>query len=136
MSGVSDLSVQKEIYALFWVFVLASTLVVMFGGLYLIFFRMNELLRNLSRSLYIQRIKWMADAGLYGKLYVFSTISMLLVFSRISIRRGYLDEEDYKDFPRRLKMWLRVLDLSTMFVAVLMIALWVVGKIYGFIQSK
>lgn len=26
-------------------------------------FRMNELLRNLSRSLYIQKIKWMADVG-------------------------------------------------------------------------
>lgn len=49
------MSAQKEIYALFWVFVLASTLVVVFCGLYLIFFRMNELLRNLSRSLYIQK---------------------------------------------------------------------------------
>lgn len=57
------MSAQKEIYALFWVFVLASTLVVVFCGLYLIFFRMNELLRNLSRSLYIKKIKWMADVG-------------------------------------------------------------------------
>jgi hypothetical protein len=41
LGGVADggwMSAQKEICALFWVFVLASTLVVMFGCLCLIFF--------------------------------------------------------------------------------------------------
>lgn len=130
------LSTQKEIYALFCMFFLVSGLIVMFCGLYLMFFRMNELLSHLSHSVFIQKIKWMIGAGLYGRLYVFSMISMLLVFSRFSIRRGYLDLEDYNNFPRRLRMWLKILDVSTMFVAVLMLALWVVGKVCGFIPSR
>lgn len=126
----------EVVYILICGLVLVSGLIAMGFGLYLSFFRMSELLGGLARSLCVQKVRGMLDAGLYGRLYVFFTISMLLVFPKMSIRRGYLDVRDFESFPRSLRKFVKfvkVVDVVSMFCGISFFLLGFIGEYYGFI---
>lgn len=101
-----SLETSEIVYTFFGVGIFAFGLIILAVRLYLVLFRMDEMLEGLSSSGLVREQRGMADFGLAGKFLLFSTIGMLLVFPRFSIRRGYLDPKDYELFPESLKRWI------------------------------
>lgn len=122
------------IYALCGLFVFFLIFISMGAELYLVCFRMDEMYAQLSksRSIILER-RVMEDMGLSGRLFIFTTIGTLIVFPKLSIRRGYLDSGDFISFPVSLKNWVRAVSISMMLEAFALIVLWTVGKYCGFI---
>ncbi len=57
-----------------------------------------------------------ADAGLPGKLVRFGSISMMLAFSKFSVRKGMANADDIKCFPKYIKIMLVSFLFFTYFV--------------------
>ncbi|MCL6704191.1 hypothetical protein [Pseudomonas sp. T1.Ur] len=131
-----SLEASEVVYTLCGVGVFAFGLIVLIVRLYLVLFLMEEMVKGLSNSGLVREQRGMADSGLVGKFLLLSSISMLLVFPRFSIRRGYLDPKDYELFPKLLKKWIKFVDVSMVVFSMALLVLWAVGKYYGFIQAR
>ncbi|BBT41976.1 hypothetical protein WP8W18C01_43170 [Pseudomonas putida] len=57
-----------------------------------------------------------SDAGLPGKMVRFGSISMMLAFSKFSVRKGMANADDIKRFPKHIKIMLVSFLFFTYFV--------------------
>ncbi|WP_439863414.1 hypothetical protein [Pseudomonas antarctica] len=74
--------------------------------IYMAFFKISEMVGCLGRSLVVQNRRAFLSAGVIGKLYLVSGISGVLIFPKKSIKKGELDPEDYRQFPKNLRLWI------------------------------
>jgi hypothetical protein len=59
---------------------------------------------------------------------------MMLCFHKRSIKRGDLSQYDYDNFPSKIKFQLRTMHLLSLFLGVMMLVLFAVGKYMGWLK--
>jgi len=102
--------------------------------LYLAYFRMNEILENLSRSRGVQLRRSMMGKDPFSRFFMLISVSAMLSFYNRSIKGGDLDLEDYSNFPCGLRQMLTISYLTALFAGVLLFTLWGVGKYMGWLK--
>ncbi|MGY2288856.1 hypothetical protein ACW9H6_03280 [Pseudomonas sp. SDO528_S397] len=76
--------------------------------IYIVFFKITEVVEGLGNSLAIQKWSAVLELGVFGRFCVLSVVSALFIFPKKSIKKGELDAEDFRNFPRSLRLWIAV----------------------------
>ena len=89
---------------------------------------MLGLLRNCS---FIDSLAKFKQGGLWGKLLLVGSVSGVVTFPGLYIRRGIVDAEDIRRFPVQLKRRLVFLQWAGIVLVSLLFLLVLVSKIFG-----
>lgn len=110
---------------------------IVIGGVwfYMIFFKMSDIVSCLARSLVVQNRVVFLSAGLVGKFYILSGVSGVLVFPQKSIKKGELDLEDYRQFPKSLKLLIVCSTLAAIMIALAGVGMALVIQFSGWPSS-
>ncbi|WP_339545598.1 hypothetical protein [Pseudomonas sp. RA_35y_Pfl2_P32] len=122
---------------IFFIFVIANfALGFLFIGtqLYFGYFRMNEILRNLSNSRGVELRRSIMGRDPLTRFFMLISVGAMLTFHQRSIKGGDLDAEDYKHFPRSLHQMIKLSYMSALFGGALLFVLWAIGKYMGWLK--
>lgn len=122
---------------IFFIFVIANfALGFLFIGtqLYFGYFRMNEILRNLSNSRGVELRRSIMGRDPFTRFFMLISVGAMLTFHKRSIKGGDLDSEDYKHFPRSLHRMIKLSYMSALFGGALLFVLWAIGKYMGWLK--
>ncbi|WP_166366371.1 hypothetical protein [Pseudomonas akapageensis] len=113
---------------------IAATFLLMGWLLYMAYFKMDEMLKHLSRSSAIKLRKPMVDGRPMGRLLMLNAIAMMLAFPKKFLADGGLHPEDHKSFPRNLRLRILIPSNAMIVFAMLFMTLWGVGKYMDWIK--
>lgn len=97
--------------------------------MYVAFFKIDEIEKNLSRCLFISRHQKFTGNGLRGRVNRLTTISGALHSSK-NVRSGDVNQDDIDNFPPTLKRWIRFPIIAFAAIGVLLIILVIADKIF------
>ena len=97
--------------------------------LHLAYTQMDEILERLKNCSAIMRRKPLRYAGPWGKLLLIGGISGIVTFPGIYLKHGGVSIDDLNKFPAPLRRKLAVLQWVSIVLLVLMILLFIFGKL-------
>lgn len=102
--------------------------------LYLAYFRMDEILENLSRSRGVELRRSIMGRDPFSRFFMLISIAGMLTFHKRSRKGGDLDLGDYENFPRQLGGLIRMSYISALFNGVFLCIIVVIGKCMGWLK--
>lgn len=124
----------EDIYFMFAIFNIASGIGVLFVQLYLVFFELENIFAALPNSYGAELRKPFLNGGVFSKIFVVGNIAMMLCFHKRSIKGGDLSQYDYDNFPSKIKFQLQAMHLVSLFLGVMMLVLFALGKYMGWLK--
>ncbi|WP_407728937.1 hypothetical protein ACJJU9_15570 [Pseudomonas helleri] len=95
------------------------------------FAQMDLMLGCLRNCSFIESLAQFKQGGLWGKLLLVGSVSGVVTFPGLYIRRGTVDAEDIRRFPVQLKRRLVFLQWAGIVLISLLFLLVLVSKIFG-----
>jgi len=113
---------------------LASGGGVLIAQLYLAYFELENIFYALRNSYGVELRRSLFNRGLLSKMFVVENVAMMLVFYKKSINGGDLSQQDYDSFPPVLKLKLISIYTISVFLGVMMLVLFLLGKYMGWLK--
>ncbi|MFW0754422.1 hypothetical protein ACN1C3_06665 [Pseudomonas sp. H11T01] len=123
----------------FIVFCLSALALVLLGlgvSLYMVFFKMEKILKCLDRCQGINVLKSMMRNTPQGRFYILNTVSSILSNPSIYLQDGRADPEDIENFPENLRRWIKIADQLTFIGGVGFFALFFIMVLFGWKPSS
>jgi len=124
----------EDIYFIFVIVNLASGGGVLIAQLYLAYFELENIFYALRNSYGVELRRSLFNRGLLSKMFVVENVAMMLVFYKKSINGGDLSQQDYDSFPPVLKLKLISIYTISVFLGVMMLVLFLLGKYMGWLK--
>ncbi len=118
----------EDIYTAGWVLVVMSALVSLAIQIYLGYFRLDDMVRHLSRCRVIAiRIPLLGKDPL-SRFFMLLCIGGMFAMPHLFLRNGGLNVRDYRNFPLCLKWLINLFQLSALVAGIAFLVLWWVGR--------
>lgn len=124
----------EDIFFILVIFNLVSGCGVLVAQLYLAYFELENIFSALRNSHGVELRRSLFAGGILSRMFVVGNIAMMLVFYERSIRSGDLSRQDYDSFPPALKLNLMAIYIVSVFLGVMMLVLFLLGKYIGWIN--
>lgn len=112
------------------------SLLLLVVAIYIAYFRVNEVIDNLSNSSFVSSNRYYMEAGPFGRLLFIGCVSAVLTFPRRHLERGELNAQDYSRFPTKLMVLIKLVNYSVWTLSALFLITWAVGNGIGLYGQK
>lgn len=109
-------------------------LIVLVVFLYIAYFRMDEIVANLSKSPAVMYRKTSLGWDPVSRLLLIYCVSAILIFPRQSLKSGDLDLQDYERFPVRLKSMIKMCGYLMLSLALVSLVVVIIGKYMSWLK--
>ncbi len=113
--------------------VIALGVGLLFAQLYFSYFKLDRIFEILRNSHGAQIRKLLLGKDPISRIFLTNNIGMMIVHYKRSITNGELDALDYGKIPAKLIFYIRLMHFSALFVGIMMVLLFLIGKGTGWL---